>query len=67
MTVYFSGAAVGSALSTIAWVHWKWNGVCALALTFIAVGGLRHATGLRTGEARSAGAETRTERAVLEI
>ena len=28
MTVYFAGAAVGSALSTIAWERWKWNGVC---------------------------------------
>jgi predicted MFS family arabinose efflux permease len=47
MTVYFSGAAAGSALSTIAWVHWKWNGVCGLALVFIALAGLRHATGHR--------------------
>src|SRR5271168_2878204 len=47
MTVYFSGAAVGSALATIAWVHWKWNGVCCLAIGFIALAGLRHATGSR--------------------
>ncbi|MBB5340160.1 MFS transporter [Tunturiibacter gelidoferens] len=51
MTVYFSGAAVGSALATIAWEHWKWNGVCCLAISFIALAGLRHATGKRNGEA----------------
>ena len=48
MTVYFTGAAVGSALSTIAWVHWKWNGVSLLALGFIGLAGLRHALGDRT-------------------
>jgi predicted MFS family arabinose efflux permease len=47
MTIYFAGAAAGSALSTIAWVHWKWNGVCGLALILIALAGLRHATGQR--------------------
>jgi predicted MFS family arabinose efflux permease len=47
MTVYFTGAAVGSALATIAWVHWRWNGVCCLALGLIALAGLRHATGIR--------------------
>jgi predicted MFS family arabinose efflux permease len=47
MTVYFTGAAIGSALATVAWVHWKWNGVCGLALSFIALAGLRHATGNR--------------------
>jgi predicted MFS family arabinose efflux permease len=47
MTVYFTGAAIGSALATVAWVHWKWNGVCVLALSFIALAGLRHATGNR--------------------
>ena len=38
MTVYFTGAAAGSALATIAWVHWGWNGVCLLALGLIALG-----------------------------
>ncbi len=47
MTVYFTGAAVGSALATIAWVHWGWNGVCCLALGLIAVAAVRHATGRR--------------------
>jgi predicted MFS family arabinose efflux permease len=50
MTVYFAGAAVGSALSTIAWERWKFNGVCAMALTLIALAGLRHALGLRAPE-----------------
>ncbi len=47
MTVYFSGAAVGSALATVAWEHWRWNGVCYLALGLIGLAGIRHATGLR--------------------
>jgi predicted MFS family arabinose efflux permease len=51
MTVYFSGAAAGSALATIAWVHWRWNGVCLLALGLIALAGIWHATGHRgTGD-----------------
>jgi predicted MFS family arabinose efflux permease len=51
MTVYFTGAAVGSALATIAWVHWRWNGVCGLALSLIALAGVRHASGHRgTGD-----------------
>ena len=47
MTVYFSGAAAGSALATIAWVHWGWNGVCGLALGLIALAGVWHAMGHR--------------------
>jgi predicted MFS family arabinose efflux permease len=50
MTVYFSGAAAGSALATIAWVHWKWNGVCILALSLIGLAALCHATGRRGPE-----------------
>jgi predicted MFS family arabinose efflux permease len=49
MTVYFSGAAVGSALATIAWVHWRWNGVCILALGLIGLAGVWHAMGHRDG------------------
>jgi predicted MFS family arabinose efflux permease len=45
MTVYFSGAAVGSALATVAWVHWHWNGVCLLALGFIGLAAVWHAMG----------------------
>jgi predicted MFS family arabinose efflux permease len=47
MTVYFTGAAAGSALATIAWVHWRWNGVCVLALCLISFAALSHAIGCR--------------------
>jgi predicted MFS family arabinose efflux permease len=47
MTVYFSGAAVGSALATMAWVHWHWNGVCTLALGLMGLAATRHITGCR--------------------
>jgi predicted MFS family arabinose efflux permease len=53
MTVYFSGAAVGSALATVAWAHWKWNGVCALALGLILLAVLRHAPGHRNADSMS--------------
>ena len=61
MTVYFSGAAAGSALSTIAWVHFKWNGVCAQALILIAIAGLFHAYGSRTKLPHPLGNETSDE------
>jgi len=64
MTVYFAGAAVGSALSTIAWVRWKWEGVCGLALSFIALAALRHALGSRVSETHSL--EQRSDRASIE-
>jgi len=47
MTVYFSGAAVGSLLATAAWVRWGWDGVCGLSLSLIALAALRHLTGKR--------------------
>ena len=47
MTSYFTGGALGSGLSAIAWAHWGWNGVCGMAFSFIALAGLRHATGQR--------------------
>ena len=47
MTVFFTGAAIGSALATVAWVHWRWDGVCGLALGLIGLAGIRHATGRR--------------------
>lgn len=69
MTVYFSGAALGSALSTVAWVRWKWNGVCALALLLIAAAGLVHALGVRVHQ--PAPVDARSEHAsvdtVLEV
>ncbi|QHN04669.1 MFS transporter [Granulicella sp. WH15] len=46
MVTYFSGAAIGSALATIAWVRWHWNGVCVLAIALVALAALRHITGL---------------------
>ncbi len=49
MTVYFSGAAVGSALATVAWVRWEWNGVCGLAIGFLGLATVRHLTGRRDG------------------
>ncbi|MDE1177098.1 MAG: MFS transporter [Edaphobacter sp.] len=47
MTVYFTGAAIGSALSTIAWTRWRWNGVCGFAVGLIVLAALRHAFGVR--------------------
>ena len=47
MVVYFTGAALGSWLSSLAWSRWGWNGVSLLALGFIALAALRHATGVR--------------------
>lgn len=45
MTMYFAGGALGSALATLAWARWQWDGVCVLELMFIAAAGLRHITG----------------------
>ncbi|WP_263410192.1 MFS transporter [Terriglobus tenax] len=45
MTVYFTGAALGSAMVTFAWVHWQWTGVCTLALLLLGVATIVHATG----------------------
>ncbi|HVG26257.1 MAG TPA: MFS transporter [Acidobacteriaceae bacterium] len=45
MTIYFTGGAIGSALATLAWARWQWDGVCLLELCLIAAAGLRHATG----------------------
>jgi predicted MFS family arabinose efflux permease len=45
MTLYFVGGALGSALASLAWSRWEWNGVCALELGLVALAGLRHATG----------------------
>ena len=47
MTLYFAGAALGSSLSTVAWHHYGWNGVCLLALLFVALAALRHGTGVK--------------------
>jgi hypothetical protein len=45
MTLYFVGGAVGSALATLAWARWQWDGVCVLELLLIAAAGVRHLTG----------------------
>jgi predicted MFS family arabinose efflux permease len=42
MVIYFAGAAMGSALSTIAWVHYEWRGVCVLGLIFVTIAALVH-------------------------
>jgi predicted MFS family arabinose efflux permease len=47
MIVFFLGGAAGSAMSTAAWAHWQWNGVCALGLILLALAGTRHAFGKR--------------------
>jgi len=45
MTMYFVGGAAGSALASMAWERWQWDGVCGLQLCLIALAGLRHLTG----------------------
>ena len=45
MVCYFTGAAVGSWLSSLAWAKWGWNGVSGLALSFMALAATRHWTG----------------------
>lgn len=50
MTMYFTGAAVGSALSTVAWVHWRWDGVCGLAVGLIGLATVFHTLGRRDRE-----------------
>ena len=47
MVIYFAGAALGSWLSSFAWAHFGWNGVCGLALGFMALAALRHGTGIK--------------------
>jgi predicted MFS family arabinose efflux permease len=63
MTVYFSGAAIGSALATVAWEHWRWNGVCSLALGLIGLAGVCHAIGTRASGGHS---QMRPEDALME-
>jgi predicted MFS family arabinose efflux permease len=47
MTIYFSGGALGSWLSSKVWTRWQSNGVFYLALCFIALAAICHATGLK--------------------
>ena len=64
MTVYFSGAAAGSALSSMAWMRWKWDGVCVLALVLVAGAGLVHAFGRRVEQ--HSGGDISAERTAVE-
>jgi predicted MFS family arabinose efflux permease len=64
MTVYFAGAAAGSALSTVAWGRWKWDGVCGMALALIALAGLTHGFGSRVPEPFNP--DSRTEQSAKE-
>ena len=67
MTIYFSGAATGSAVSAVVWTHYQWDGVCALALSFIALAGLAHALGRReVAAATPLNAEELEERKAIE-
>ena len=45
MTMYFVGGALGSALSSLVWEHYRWTGVCALAASLMLLTGLVHAAG----------------------
>ncbi|MDR3735270.1 MAG: MFS transporter [Acidobacteriaceae bacterium] len=53
MTIYFAGASLGSALASLAWVHYEWRGVCVLALFFISMAGLVHIFSPRTPVAQA--------------
>lgn len=47
MFSYFTGAAISSALSTLAWQHFGVNGVCGLAAMLISLAVMRHMAGDR--------------------
>ena len=47
MVSYFTGAAISSALSTLAWQHFGTGGICGLAALLIAAAVARHLTGDR--------------------
>jgi predicted MFS family arabinose efflux permease len=42
MILFFLGGAVGSALSSMAWSRWGWNGVCGWGLAVLALAVARH-------------------------
>ena len=46
MTMYFTGGALGSALSGLVWERYEWTGVCALAAGLMVCTGLVHAFGV---------------------
>ncbi len=45
MTMYFVGGATGSALASLVWARWEWNGVCVLEISLVVSAGLCHAFG----------------------
>jgi predicted MFS family arabinose efflux permease len=47
MTIYFSGGALGSWLSSKVWTRWQCDGVFSIALFFTALAAICHATGLK--------------------
>jgi predicted MFS family arabinose efflux permease len=53
MIVFFLGGAAGSALSSAAWAHWQWSGVCIMALAFLAIAALLLIRGARREAAAS--------------
>ncbi len=62
MTMYFVGGASGSALASLAWNRWEWNGVCLLEIALVLAAGLCHAFGYsRTHVAVAVTAHTREE------
>jgi predicted MFS family arabinose efflux permease len=48
MTIFFLGGSLGSFLSALAWTHFRWPGVCALATGLLVLAALVHAAGART-------------------
>jgi MFS family permease len=48
MIVFFIGGALGSALSSMAWSRWEWNGVCGWGLGMLALAWVCHGWGSRT-------------------
>jgi predicted MFS family arabinose efflux permease len=42
MTMFFTGGAMGSALASWTWSRWQWDGVSALALSFVVLAGISH-------------------------
>ncbi len=61
MVLYFSGAAAGSWLASLAWTKWGWNGVSGLGLCFIGLAWARHLTGLKTPQEKTGVAGARSE------
>lgn len=55
MIVFFLGGALGSALSTMAWSRWQWNGVCGWGVLMLAAAWVRHGLGGREGTGDGAG------------